>query len=302
MDALALRGVPLAVAPSMTTDDTRSAAYAASQLAFENARGEGTPLLPSALPADDRGPAPYVRLVLTAMLMRHAIGDDPHPIGESEMSAAAEAHLALIEAVSAEAANFSIETVTAPVYSASPSTTRFGAIEYPRPDWLSDTILRSTIRVESVETPRNTGPTSAVEADLLLRLAKESAHWRGIPPHGARDKLTAEGRAAAMSAVAAAPRMNVEPYGSVLDAGTPPPDNEWLRIATLQMVGSVGSTLSSDLSDPTPDGIRLAVLNKMAKSAINDARVERAVVIDASTVADFLSNFDVMRDYVFQPV
>jgi hypothetical protein len=235
------------------------------------------------------------------MLTRHAVGDDPRPIGESEMSAAAEAHLALIEAVSTEAANFSTETVIAPTYATVPSITRFGAIEYPRPDWLSDTILRSTIRVESVEPPRSTAPVVA-EIDPLLRLAKESAHWRGIPPHGARDKLTAEGRAAAMGAVAAAPRMHVEPYGNPLDIDVPPPDNDWLRIAVTQMAGSVGSTLSSSLADPTSDGIRLAILNKLSESTKHTDRAERAVVIDASTVAAFLSNFDVMRDYVFQPV
>ena len=301
MDALALRGVPLAVAPSVTVGDTHSAAYAAAQLAFELARGAGTPLLPSPTVTDDRGPVPYVRQVLTAMLVRHAGGDDPRPIGEAEMSAAAEAHLALIEAVSSEAANYTGITAEAPAFPATVSPSRFGAIEYPRAPWLSETLLRSAIRIGATEPPRSTAPVPA-QADPLLRLAAESAHWRGVPPHGSRDKLAAESLAAAMSAVASAPRLAIPVQDAVTEGAALPPDETWLHTAALQMAGSVGSMLHSGIAEPTADGIRLAVLEKMSAHSATVERDSRAYVIDATTVRSFLSDFDVMRDYVFQPV
>ena len=103
MNPLTLRGVPLAVAHRVTERETATASFAAAQRAFDAARGEGTPLLPEPAGGGGTGPAPYVRSTITEMLCRMAEGQDPGPFGEEELSASAEAHLALIEALATEA-------------------------------------------------------------------------------------------------------------------------------------------------------------------------------------------------------
>ena len=300
MASLALRGVPLPAAPLITEADVESAAFAYSQAAFEKARGAGTPLLPVPASSSDAGPAPYVRVVLTDMLARYAAGDDPRPQGENELAVAAEAHLALIEAVAAEAGRFDPAPPPVPLLPTSPEPIRFAAVESGDPDWLADTVLRSLVRMEGVRPPRSTAPTASASSPVL-RLAAESAYWRGVPAHGVRDKILSEGRAAAMASVVSAPRMYVE------SPARPPAeptirDDAWLQDEVARMSGAVATGSAPGITEPSGDGLRLAVLRKMASSDETEETASRASVIDASSVADFLSNFDVMRDYGFQPV
>lgn len=300
MATLALRGVPLPAAPLITEADVESAAFAYSQAAFEKARGEGTPLLPIPASSSDAGPAPYVRAVLTDMLARHAVGQDPRPVGENELRVAAEAHLALIEAVAAEAGRFNPVAPPAPSLPAALDPVRFAAVESGDPDWLAETVLKSLVRTESVLPPRSTAPTAG-QTSPVLRLAAESAYWRGIPVHGARDKVLSEGRAAAMAGAKVAPRMYVSS-----EARTPPEpsavDDTWLRDEVARMSGAVVNGADPAVTEPSSDGLRMAVLRKMAEGDSTLETSSRAAVIDAVGLGDFLSNFDIMRDYGFQSV
>lgn len=301
MPTLAFRGVPLTVAPLITRADAASPAFAAAQRAFENRRGGGTPLLSQATAAPDPGPAAYVRAVLTDMLARHAAGENPRPTGDDELAAAAEAHLALIEALAAVAA---VEPASpASVAPAPPSPVRFAAVEGRRPPWLIDPYLRSLLRVEGQVAPRTTAPPTSTSSPLI-RLADESAHWRGIPPHGAAEKVLAERRAAAMAAVAAATPMYVPPLPRPPPpAGGGEPSPEWLGVATARFGGAVSSGMGAAVPVPSGDAVRSATLRKLAESrAQTPVSSERARVIDAGTVLDFLLNFDVMREYDHQPV
>lgn len=304
MDMLALRGVPLAVAHNVTETDMGQTAFAAAQRAFEEARGEGTPLLPAPETGDGRGPAQYVRDVITAMLVRHAEGNDPQPIGELEMAAAAEAHMALVEMVAAELSNFDPEVRIPSAPPASPAALPiFGAIEYPRADWLADSILKSLVRIHSVDLPRSTAPTDTDGKSPLLRLAEESAYWRSIPPHGALERGLSEQRSALMGAVKGAPRQRIpEAYASEESVQAVDFDESWIRTEAARMSGILASKVQSEVDElPSLDAVRSGILRKMATKETTPSG-QRASIVSRESVDAFLANFDVMRDYVFQPV
>ena len=306
MDTLALRGVPLPVAPGFTADDTALPAYAAAQRAFDAARGEGTPLLPEAGETADRGPAGYVRETLIAMLVRHAAGEDPRPMGDAELRAAAEAHMALVESVASEASSLRSDVARPPRVATAPaSRVRFGVIEHPRADWLAESILKSIVRRESVKPLRSTAPSSDAPNDPLLRLAQESAYWRGVPPHGKIEKDLAEQRSTLTGNVKDAPRLYVEAERISVDLEEPvdPRTGRWLQDAASQLAGLLNTPLDADQQPPVlrADSVKAAVLRKMAEEGRTPSG-NRAMVVSADTVNAFLSNFDVMRDYVFQPV
>ena len=301
MATLALRGVPLPAAPLITEADVESAAFAYSQAAFEKARGAGTPLLPVPASSSDAGPAPYVRAVLTDMLARHAAGEDPRPAGETELAVAAEAHLALIEAVAAEAAQYNPVPPPVPLLPATPVAARYAAVESGDPEWLTDTVLRSLVRMESVRPPRSTAPSTSANTAPVLRLATESSYWRGVPVHGTRDKIQSEGRAAAMAAAVGAPKMDVAASPTSARELVTPSD-PWLADEVARMSGAVIAGRDSGITAPSEDELRLAVLRKMAENNATEETSSRAAVIDAESVLGFLTNFDVMRDYGFQSV
>jgi hypothetical protein len=304
MDMLALRGVPLTVAHNVAVSDTTTTAFAAAQRAFDEARGDGTPLLPVAEAGDDRGPARYVRNVITAMLVRHAEGGDPHPLGEDEMSAAAEAHMALIETVAAELANFTGEIAASVIPASRPATEpRFAAIEFPRAEWLSESILKSLVRLHSVDLPRSTAPQTDA-GNPLVRLAEESAYWRGIPPHGAMEKSLSDQRSALTGMVKAAPPLKIS---SAFISNQEPeaiiPDDSWIRTESARLAGQlVGKLGETQAASPGHDTLKEGVLRKMSQSSTTRPGSGRATVIGSGTVGAFLANFDVMRDYVFQPM
>lgn len=301
MATLALRGVPLPTAPLITEADVESAAFAYSQAAFEEARGAGTPLLPAPASVSDAGPAPYVRAVLTDMLARHAAGEDPRPVGETELAVAAEAHLALIEAVAAEASQYNPSPPPVPLLPEAPTAARYAAVESGEPEWLADAVLRSLVRMESVRPPRSTAPSTGANVAPVLRLATQSSYWRGIPVHGARDKIQSEGRAAAMAAALGAPKMDVT--ASFTPEREPViPSDSWLADEVTRMSGTVIAGRDSGITAPSEDGLRLAVLRKMAENSTTEETSSRAAIIDADSVLSFLTNFDVMRDYGFQSV
>ncbi len=303
MDTLALRGVPLTVAHKVTEPETASQAYAAAQRAFDKARGDGTPLLPVPTTGDDRGPARYVRNVITAMLLRHVEGGDSRPLGEDEMRAAAEAHMALVETVASELANFNPDT---PVPVAPPSSpaalARYAAIEYPRADWLSESILKSLVRMHSVDLPRSTAPTEAVGKDPLVRLAEESAFWRGVSPHGSMEKSLTDQRAALMGNVKNTPPRKIEGFDAPEEVQRPDFDQTWISTEAARLTGVLASKVQVEVDEvPSLDTVRAGVLRKMSSES-KTPQGQRALVIARDSLDAFFANFDVMRDYVFQPV
>lgn len=295
---LSLRGVPLSVAENFRQADVEAPAYAASQRAFDALRGPGTPLLPERVVAEVRGPAPYVRVVLKNMLSRLTAGEDPRPNGEDETRAAAEAHLALVEVLAARAALPAAPTESV----AAPKTTGeavFGLKMSDRPDWLQETVLKSLVRSELASDPVVDGPSQSA-SDPVLRLATESAYWRGIPPHGAIERTIAENKVASMAEVVSAPKLEV-PLWPLEDQRLAAPGDDWLATARTQMAGVVdGSPVSPPR--PTGDALRLAALRRIAAVEEPEVASPPAAVVDAGNVAKFLSTFDVMRNYVFQPV
>ena len=304
MNPLTLRGVPLAVAHRVTERETATASFAAAQRAFDAARGEGTQLLPEPAGGGSTGPAPYVRSTITEMLCRMAEGRDPGPFGEEELSASAEAHLALIEALATEAAFDGPLQPPALAPAGSPSgRAHFGALEVPRPEWLTQALLHSIVRVESVEPPRSTAPNGTESLNPLVRLAAESAHWRGIPPHGARDKVVGEARAGLLASARAGARVRV-PVPPVSPGPVPSGSgDEWVGIAAAQLAGIASSgMLTGEAPHPQADAIHTLTAKKMAAWPTPEVDGRRAIVVDAGSALDFLTNFDVMRDYVFQPV
>ena len=304
MNPLTLRGVPLAVAHGVTEQETATASFAAAQRAFDAVRGEGTPLLPQVDVMGEGGPAPYVRAVITAMLCRLAEGQDPGPFGEEELSASAEAHLALIESVASEAAfGGPLHPPGLSPASAPAARTHFGALEVRRPEWLTQALLHSIVRVESVQPPRSTAPSGTGGMNPLVRLATESAHWRGIPPHGARDKIVGEARAGLLASAKGGARIRVplpEPEPEPVPSGS---GHEWVATAAAQLAGIVSSgMLTGEVPHPQADAIHNLTAKKMIARPTPEVDGRRAIVVDASNALDFLTNFDVMRDYVFQPV
>ena len=295
---LSLRGVPLSVAENFRRADVEAPAYAASQRAFDALRGPGTPLLPERVVAEVRGPAPYVRVVLKNMLSRLTAGEDPRPNGEDETRAAAEAHLALVEVLAARAALPSAPDEAVPA----PKTTEpvvFGLKMSDRPDWLQETVLKSLVRSELASDPVMDGPSQSA-ADPVLRLATESAYWRGIPPHGAIERTIAENRAASMASVADSPRLNVPEWPLDVEPLAAPGD-DWLDTARTQMAGTVDGPAARP-PRPTGDALRLAALRRIAQVDEPEVASPPAAVVSAGNVSKFLSTFDVMRNYVFQPV
>lgn len=302
MASLALRGVPLPAAPLVTEADIDSAPFAFSQAAFDEARGAGTPLLPVPASTADAGPAPYVRQVITDMLCRHAAGETPHPIGDFELAVASEAHLALVEAVASEAAAFNPVPPPAPSLPNTVTPIRFAAVESGDPSWLAATVLKSLVRSEGVLPPRSTAPVSTATSPLA-RLAEESAYWRNVAPHGARDKIVAEGRASAMASVKAAPRMYVDPeYPPAANDVNGWNDSRWIADQAARMGGAIAAGRSAGMLDPGQTGLKAAILAKMSSNEMTVETDRSAQVIDAGSVHGFLSTYDIMRDYGFQSV
>ena len=298
---LSLRGIPLSTAEDFRRSDAESATYAASQRAFDALRGPGTPLLDARVVAEVKGPAPYVRVALKNMLSRLADGEDPTPVGEDEIRAAAEAHLALIEVLAARVAQPDPPADAASLPEAAESTA-FGLKLSERPDWLQETVLKSLVRGETASSSQvmDGPPAPSPREDPVLRLSSESAYWRGIPPHGGVERRTAESRAASMAAVASASAMSVPEWQPTTVSRSRPGD-DWERTARAQMAGAVDGPVGVP-PRPGDDALRLAALRRLAAVEEPEVASPPAAIVTAGNIAKFLSTFDVMRNYVFQPV
>jgi ATP-dependent protease ClpP protease subunit len=75
-----------------------------------------------------------------------------------------------------------------------------------------------------------------------------------------------------------------------------------MTIHPVRMSGTVIAGRDSGITAPSEDGLRLAVLRKMAENSTTEETSSRVAIIDADSVLSFLTNFDVMRDYGFQSV
>ena len=60
--------------------------------------------------------------------------------------------------------------------------------------------------------------------------------------------------------------------------------------------------LTGEVPHPQADAIHTLTAKKMAAWPTPEVDGRRAIVVDAGSALDFLTNFDVMMDYVFQPV
>ena len=296
---LSLRGVPLELADLSAEQDVFSDAFVSSQAAFDAERGEGTPLLPPGRTSPEfTGPSPYVRVAVTAMLVRMAAGGDGRPQGEDEQRAAVEPHTALIEALSDVASRSAGAAPSAPLAAEPSKPFRAGVKLSDRPSWLMDAVVKGLVRAdESAQPP---GPPSQDGLPPVLRLSSESAYWRGIPAHGARDRQIAEAAASALSVASRAPALAVPDWPAPSSPELPRAE-EWLPTSRARMAGSL---VNSKGMPPRPgdDFLRGAALRLLAGDHAQEDASGSAAVLDEASVRSFLSNSDVMRNYVFQPM
>jgi hypothetical protein len=296
-----LRGVPLEVAHQFLASEAASSAYNEAQVAFTLARGPGTPLLPSAAAGGDRGPAPYLRQVITDMLSRYADGGAAAPVGDSELRIAAEAHLALVQTVAGRIVSAGVLPPD-PLLPAAAEGFAFGMVQVDRPDWLGDAYIASLLRRESAP------PSSSADVPDHLgqaheRLAAESQYWRGIPAHGGKDRAAAEGRATALGLVSASPEIDFP--DAAIDYEPSPiagPDG-WVPDAAAQLGGRADALVALPPA-PGRDSLEEAIMARFAAGAVatTEPQGTPGASVWEGSVASILTTLDVMRNYVYQPV
>ena len=298
---ITIRGVPLSQIDKLSSKDTDTRAYGMAQSAFNAARWEGTPLLPAAQKAEITGPAPYLRAVLTAMLMRHIEGENPEPQGEDEIRAAAEAHLALIEVTARNISNMGQVRDPFPTLAEESRPIRFGVKLSDTPLWLHDALLKSLIRIEGSTTVNTSNLDQAASGDAVLQLSESSAYWRNIPAHGNIEGNQARSRASTLKVAAAATPIHIPAWTPPVTEKYNTTGEDWVYTAREQMLGAL---LAQRALPPKPDGDALKGLVQKQYEEYRkvDKSTPPGAVINASSIQYFLLNFDAMATYGFQLV
>lgn len=302
--ALTLKGIPLNKLVGLTKAQQLSPAFTLTQQLFDEQRGPGTPLLGSPLRASLKGPAPYIRVTLNDMLIRHVNGEDPRPINDDESRAAAEAHLALIEVV-AEHVSAEGRVRDFPVLPVEVRPVRFGVRVTDRPEWTSHAVLESLTRVllASRDVDTTFAPDRSVSRTALDRLSNESVHWQAQSPFGESARDGIEKRANALRLASAS---DPKPFDEVLTEVKLDPlqmnVDDWERVARERMASTVAASLPGDNPPLTADSLKAGVMSKFIDAAKRDAEGQPTFIVHADSVQTFLKEFDVMVDYGFQAV
>lgn len=295
---LFLRGVPLSIADKIRPADVESRAYSIAQSAFDEARGPGTPLLPLPVSADVRGPAPYIRVAITKMLVRYASEGNPKPVGSNEERGAAEAQMALIEFLSGRAAS-GPSSGDAAELPTELQATRFAVGLSERVEWLQDAILASTVRSERATEDAETGaPSFSGETNAHLRMVSASSYWKTIPPHGGIEMAQSMSRAEALADAAASPTALREWPAEALPPRRIPYD---LGATAAQLAGRLDAKNLPPVPPVSEDSLRTGILAKFSERN-ETAGGTASMVLTGKNVREFISKFDVMRSYVHEPL
>jgi hypothetical protein len=294
---LGIKGVPLEYLFEIEDWDAGTEAYATSRAAFDARRGPGTPLLERAEDGSRR-PAPHVRSTLVELLAAKAAGEPflPHhdPVVEA---AAAEMHLALVEAVTMYAANLLDEA-----FSPRPETARLPAVSSPirlsvtslgRPKWLVDGRVASIGRMLHSDAVASAIPEMVERADVVLRARDESAHWAGIHPTGREGAQRGLSISEALADAAASAPLNVSEMAVPDLRARPAADPEWLKAL-------IGSLAHGGPETPLDGALGATILNRFAEAAspiVEPANNRTTRVVAVESLWEFLQNHDLMDDY-----
>ena len=295
--ALSLRGIPLKSIDLLNKQDLETHQYKQAQASFIQKRGEGTPLLPVAVSASTSGLAPYLRVVITTMLLRHVAGEDPAPIGETETRASAEAHLALIEVTAKKMENFG-RIRTSPDFSneIAPINIKLKLQEIPK--WLQDSIQKSLIRIDEAKDVEKYNPEKDItlDSDPVANLITLSAIWRKEDPFSSVEKAGIESKALELAQASKSDILFIpsEVIEDVYDVSFEQDSSEGM--IREQLLGAM-KDLDTTPFIPGADSLKALVMKKFAEAKENDVTGSPAITLNVETVISFLENFDVMRRY-----
>ena len=305
MGKLFMRGVPLDRAHLFSDDDSISQGYIASQRVFNTLRGEGSPLLPETNTLEDVGPAPYLRKSIIATLVQYVTNEKPLILSDDNARINAEAHLALIESI-AKGINNTKDAPTEITLSETVDIPNFGATLSDRADWLSTAILKSIVRGNRRKDHETAAEFKSTAADPVLRLAEESAYWRGIPAHGSKELNGAVVGATLLTDAAASPVLDFDTLVSIKKQLTElaTSGDDWENDSK-QLLKISAFVPSLDVPPTTdPEYLRLSVLKKVL--SIPPSNVDNLytgyVLNPTNTRTCISTDLDVMRNYVYQSV
>ena len=295
---LYLRGVPVERLHQFMEADAASAGFTLAQANFDRLRGPGTPLLQDPPPAP-RGPTPYLRAMITDLLVAAAGGPRVELGGEDALLIYAELRLALIESLAGFIAGFPERTTPPPPAAPTPAlpTRAFTALARPRPDWLNDLAGRSFARVTGVTAETPLEVSSAPGEPPALYAARASAVWRAEPILGAEEVSLTHRRVDRLAAAGGVPIAFPAPPRSALPTTSRPPLQD---IALARSILAARAT-TSGASPPSPGNLAALVLDRfITPPAVSGGR--SGFVVTPETVTSTLAEHDVMVSYVLQPL
>ena len=295
---LAIRGVPIESAIALTGSDVTDPTFAAAQARFESLRGPGTPLRPALQGREGTSPAPYLRAMLERLLRASAAGETVDLVDENDVRVYMELRLALVEvlAARAEAEDPAPEWTEPPA----PAVPDLLAVPAAEPSWLPELVVRSLMRcIDAADSAARVEPERGDGLPPHLRLGRESAYWRGVPPHGAELVQLADGRADSLAEAVRAGRP-LSPVEAVPLPLPRRPEAEWVRSART-LLSRVGRSRFAP-SPPAGEGLAAAVAAHFGRGAAppSPPAGTAPVVLSPGTAETILGQIDVMRNYGIQ--
>lgn len=293
---LAIRGVPIDSAISLTALDVAGSAFASAQARFESLRGPGTPLLPEPPGRAGAPPAPYLRAMLERLLRASAAGEAVDLVDDNDVRVYMELRLALVEVLAARAEVD--DSVPEPSMPPPPSVPDLLAVPAAEPSWLPELVVRSLVRtLDASDAAARVDPESGAGLSPHLRLARESAYWRSVPPHGAELSQLADRRA---DSLADAVRRGAElrPREAVPQPLAGPSDADWLRTARALLARDERSRIRP----PPAAGLAASVVTHFRRGAAPPSPPAGTAprVLTPNTAEAVLREIDVMRNYGIQ--
>lgn len=307
---VSVRGVPVEAIHEFTQADVTNPFYLSSQARFDALRGEGTGLLPEGVTAEVRGPAPYLRELVKALVAQQAGGEEVNLANEETRRFYAELYLALAETLAAAAASVPGSWARIPYTSpvAPLPVPPFAAFSRLRPEWLNRVLLRSIYRTSGVPEAALEDmlpPALPEQTDPLLRIARESEFWRNVSPHGSDGALQTRAKSEALAGAVGSPKVYVPETATDDLERLEGAGDDWLTPAKALLAEKAAAIdLPYRPTSPGGDGLAASVLRRFAQG-VQEGAVEEGrevVIISADTVDSVLLTIDVMRDYVIKPV
>ena len=295
---LAIRGVPIDSAASLTASDIADSAFASSQALFEARRGPGTPLLPDLPGRAGESPAPYLRAMLARLLRAAAVGETVDLSDENDLRVYMELRLALVEVLALRAE--ADDVVPVPATATAPTIPNLLAIPVAEPSWLPELVVRSLVRtLDASEAAARVDPPDQAGAPPHLRLARESAYWRSVPPHGAEISQLAERKSDSLAGAVRRGEV-LSPREAVPLPLAPRREPDWIGTAR-SLLARPGQ---SEVRPPPPssDGLTAAALAHFRRGSSPPAPPAGTEprVLTPGTAEAVLREIDVMRSYGIQ--